>query len=591
MVLVTQDAQVYRSVDAGESWSKVASPPIASIGFNEKIAYNPNVPGEVWIVSTVPDGVFKSTDAALDGWQNVTPSYSLGADISFTSTGSVYLPHSVSTDEGNGWQSFGPLTSNGAPIFPGDSQVGFVADGTYGVQKTTDGGQTWQGADQGLTGMTCSSLDVSSSDPLQVFATFGNWPGVYRSNDGAGTWAYSQASSDYASMDVVRTDPIDPGNVYAVSHTNVYRSTNGGGTWADLGWNAPKSPPDGAVLWAMAVDPFRAGHLLVALDTGAYLTGPGYLYASSDYGASWQAVTLPQSVARITDIAFDPETSGLVYVATGGAGNTTPGTGVYRSTDGGASWMRIDDRKQPGMADAQTFAIATHPQHMLFVAASNNDYRSLDNGKTWQKTQSSPGSRYLFAGADSTRLYAGDSTGLYSSSDGGDTWTRAAGGFGHLPILALGCGNDGGQTILYAATTGGAEGATTGSTAAAPRTSLAAGALVHAGIYRYALLPAPRLTLKLSGLKGGVLRLGRSLTASGKVTPSRFARSKVKLTVQRKGRKWVTLKTVTRVSSAKGAYSWKYKPAKRGSYRLRATVAKTTKTAAATTKWRTLKVK
>lgn len=63
----------------------------------------------------------------------------------------MYLPHWVST-EGSDWQWFGPVTSNSAPIFvPGDSQVGFMADGTYRVQKTTDGGQTWQGADQGLT--------------------------------------------------------------------------------------------------------------------------------------------------------------------------------------------------------------------------------------------------------------------------------------------------------------------------------------------------------------------------------------------------------------------------------------------------------
>ena len=66
-----------------------------------------------------------------------------------------------------------------------------MGDATYGVQKTTDGGQT--GAQEpGPAGMTCSSLDVSPSDPLRVFATFGYWPGVYRSMDGAGTWGFVQ---------------------------------------------------------------------------------------------------------------------------------------------------------------------------------------------------------------------------------------------------------------------------------------------------------------------------------------------------------------------------------------------------------------
>ena len=50
-------------------------------------------------------------------------------------------------------------------------------------------------------------------------------------------------------------------------------------------------------------------------------------------------------------------------------------------------------------------------------------------------------------------------------------------------------------------------------------------------------------------------------------------------------------KRVTHSSNSTGAFSWKHKPAKRGSYRLQASVAKTTKTAAAATKWRTFKVK
>ena len=75
MALVTQDAHVYHSGDAGQTWTQAAGPAISSIGFTGELAYNPYVPGEVWIVSTVPDGVFKSTDAALSGWQDVTPAY------------------------------------------------------------------------------------------------------------------------------------------------------------------------------------------------------------------------------------------------------------------------------------------------------------------------------------------------------------------------------------------------------------------------------------------------------------------------------------------------------------------------------------
>ncbi len=101
----------------------------------------------------------------------------------------------------------------------------------------------------------------------------------------------------------------------------------------------------------------------------------------------------------------------------------------------------------------------------------------------------------------------------------------------------------------------------------------------------------PKVTLKLSGLTSGAMRLGRRVTAKGRVTPTSLAGSKVKLTVQKKrGTRWVTLKSVARTISATSTYSWKYKPAARGAYRMRAKIAKTLTHTAATTKWRPFKV-
>ena len=102
----------------------------------------------------------------------------------------------------------------------------------------------------------------------------------------------------------------------------------------------------------------------------------------------------------------------------------------------------------------------------------------------------------------------------------------------------------------------------------------------------------PKLTLKLSGLTGGALKLGKRLTAKGTVTPTSLAGSKVRLTIQtKKGATWVTVTSRARTISVSGTYSWSYKPAKKGSYRMQATIAKTATNAAAATKWRTFKVK
>jgi len=102
----------------------------------------------------------------------------------------------------------------------------------------------------------------------------------------------------------------------------------------------------------------------------------------------------------------------------------------------------------------------------------------------------------------------------------------------------------------------------------------------------------PTLTLKLSGLKSGAVKLGKRVTAKGKVTPTSLAGSQVKLTAQKKrSGRWVKVKRVARTISPTGAYSWKYKPAKKGAYRMQAKIAKTVTHTAAKTKWRTFKVK
>jgi hypothetical protein len=105
-------------------------------------------------------------------------------------------------------------------------------------------------------------------------------------------------------------------------------------------------------------------------------------------------------------------------------------------------------------------------------------------------------------------------------------------------------------------------------------------------------VPVPIAALKLIGLKSGSIKLGKSVTAKGSVTPTSLAGSRVALTAQsKKGTKWVKAKTAVAVITSTGAYTWKYRPAKRGAYRMRATIANTSAHAAAKTGWRTFKVK
>jgi len=96
----------------------------------------------------------------------------------------------------------------------------------------------------------------------------------------------------------------------------------------------------------------------------------------------------------------------------------------------------------------------------------------------------------------------------------------------------------------------------------------------------------PTVTIELSGLTAGALKLGQVVTASGTVTPVSLAGTRVVLSVQMKtGTTWVKVKTTSASSRPVGKYRWKYAPAVKGAYRMRAQVAATATHAAATTKW------
>ena len=119
-----------------------------------------------------------------------------------------------------------------------------------------------------------------------------------------------------------------------------------------------------------------------------------------------------------------------------------------------------------------------------------------------------------------------------------------------------------------------------------------AGADVDYDVACLTVLVTPKLTLRLGGLKSGILKLGKRVTAKGSVVPTSLADGKVTLTVQNKlGGKWRKVTSKTRTISASGAYNWKYKPAKKANYRMRATMAAATTHTAAKTPWRAFKVK
>ena len=107
----------------------------------------------------------------------------------------------------------------------------------------------------------------------------------------------------------------------------------------------------------------------------------------------------------------------------------------------------------------------------------------------------------------------------------------------------------------------------------------------------FTVLIKSKISIKLVGLTAGAIKVNRYLTIKGAVTPGHAA--KVTVTLQRKvGTKWVKMKVVSRTSNAtSGAYSYKYKVTRKGSWRVKTAAAKTAAYTSATTAWKTFRVK
>ena len=173
------------------------------------------------------------------------------------------------------------------------------------------------------------------------------------------------------------------------------------------------------------------------------------VYKSTDGGKSWSNVGLKET-RQIPRIIIHPTDPDIVYVAAlGHFAGPNPERGVFRTTDGGATWQRvlfqdeasgvvdlIMDRKNPELLYAATWEVRRFPWGIRSGGEGSRIYRSKDGGDSWEEITENPGLPkarvrerigLALTEAKTGRVYALISSdagkGLYRSDDGGDTWT------------------------------------------------------------------------------------------------------------------------------------------------------------------------
>jgi uncharacterized protein (TIGR03437 family) len=233
----------------------------------------------------------------------------------------------------------------------------------------------------------------------------------------------------------------------AVAQRNAMRQGNyhpaadstpaGASSWVSLGPSVVNSPTRGLIsgrITSLAIDPANSSTVYVAAAGGG-------VWKTTNRGARWDPITdnLPSLASGA--VAVDPF-SREVWYGTGELDfcrDCYYGAGVYRSADGGADWSRV---AADTFLSSPTSVIVFDPRNQgtVFIGRSSALWKSSDDGQSWHATLTGVITDFVFNPVDSTIAYAaagnafGDpQNGVYRSTDGGQTWTRLAGG---LPAQA-----------------------------------------------------------------------------------------------------------------------------------------------------------
>ncbi|MDP2959711.1 MAG: hypothetical protein Q8N53_25125 [Longimicrobiales bacterium] len=348
------------------------------------------------------------------------------------------------------WRSAGPTRGGRALAVAGDPVDDFTFyQGTAGggVWKTTDGGIHWANVSDGFfhTG-SVGAIGIAESSPQVVYVGMGEacirgnaslGDGVYKTTDGGKTWSHLglEATSQIAR---VRIHPRNPDLVYVAAlgdpwgpspERGVYRSKDGARTWEKILYRDEDTgaidlvmdPSDPNVLYASFLQ-------LRRYPWGFTSAGPGTgLFKSTDGGDTWTELTnnpgLPDGLKGRIGITVSPVRPSRVWAIIDAELGKK---GVFRSEDGGATWARVNEN-----AD-----LTQRPWYYHHIFADTKDvntvyvlnvrfWKSTDGGATFSQIQVPHGDNHdLWIDPDNPkRMASSNDGGSIVTFNGGESWS------------------------------------------------------------------------------------------------------------------------------------------------------------------------
>jgi len=255
-------------------------------------------------------------------------------------------------DGGKSWSSL----MTGIPVTclamdPQNSLAIFAGTDKCGVFTSVDGGKNWSQLginDQFFSNLTINSITYDSKNKKLYAGTYNS---LWISNDDGENWKQSPFFAEWLTgVGPVVIDPVEPSVLY-VGVNGLWKSTDGGNNWRKL----TNFLTDCS---AIALDP--NDHLTI------YVGASSNLYKSTDGGASWmQANFAGNDIIGINNIIIDPQNTQNIYVAFNNPWNFSI-YGVYKSSNGGASWKDINTGFQ-GITNVTSLAIDPKNPKVLYA--------------------------------------------------------------------------------------------------------------------------------------------------------------------------------------------------------------------------------
>ncbi|HEX2224437.1 MAG TPA: hypothetical protein VHN15_09545, partial [Thermoanaerobaculia bacterium] len=422
IVYAASGREVLRSADGGVTWNRTAELP----GEIRALRVHPRLP-RVLFAALSPGGVYRSAD------------------------------------QGRTWQRYSPQrldpSALALAVDPGNLQLLYVGTDRSGIVRRSEAG-TWAARNRGLRAVEANAVEVDPKRPRTLYLA--SRSGLFQTTDGGRSWRRLLAAETERPQ--LEIDPVRPATVYFLDG-ELWRTRDRGASFVNV------TAGLFVELDAFAVGAWNSPPVL-------YVGGREGLSRSLDGGRTWEGLELPNWASCIWYTALVVPPGSPDEVLAGGMPGcfANQGGGIARSVDAGQTWTKLGlflDRLSP--KDVTTLAVDPEDPATIYAGGEarivgeldrTGIFQSTDAGESWSQLGSFggtfsrpatailplPGGRLVAGTSDSVPGLEGE--GVFTSSDGGLTWTPINEGLRSLHIRELEAAPQD-PSVLYAATAGG----------------------------------------------------------------------------------------------------------------------------------------